>query len=236
MGGAKAHYDGIVAFAQTDFTGDLKKITVPVLVMHGDDDQIVPYAGSGPLSARLVQNGTLKTLQRIPPRHAGHPGPRRSTLTCWPSRSPDRPGGRAPATALHPAHSDTTGSHPRTEHPVYAALRAGVLMPHTARVRSGRIWLPAAGTCARIIAGAPQFGSSGGVQAQSRRAEPDDRHRVTSIDLTTLSDGADQGERAHSRLYARPALESPCRRCRTQIRMFWAPPPLAASPKFREVW
>ena len=44
MGGAKAHYDGIVAFSQTDFTGDLKRITVPVLVMHGDDDQIVPYA------------------------------------------------------------------------------------------------------------------------------------------------------------------------------------------------
>src|SRR4029078_9236845 len=43
MGGAKAHYDGIVAFSQTDFTEDLKKITVPVMVMHGDDDQIVPY-------------------------------------------------------------------------------------------------------------------------------------------------------------------------------------------------
>ena len=40
MGGAKAHYDGIVAFSQTDFTEDLKKISVPVLVMHGDDDQI----------------------------------------------------------------------------------------------------------------------------------------------------------------------------------------------------
>ena len=51
MGGAKAHYDGIVAFSQTDFTEDLKKITVPVLVMHGDDDQVVPYADSGPLSA-----------------------------------------------------------------------------------------------------------------------------------------------------------------------------------------
>ena len=63
MGGAKAHYDGIVAFSQTDFTEDLKKITVPVLVMHGDDDQIVPYADSGPLSAELVQNGTLKTYK-----------------------------------------------------------------------------------------------------------------------------------------------------------------------------
>jgi non-heme chloroperoxidase len=66
MGGAKAHYDGIVAFSQTDFTEDLKKISVPVLVMHGDDDQIVPYADSGPLSAKLVQNGTLKTYAGFP--------------------------------------------------------------------------------------------------------------------------------------------------------------------------
>src|SRR5439155_847854 len=61
MGGAKAHYEGIVAFSQTDFTEDLKKITVPVLVMHGDDDQIVPYADSAPLSAKLLKNSTLKT-------------------------------------------------------------------------------------------------------------------------------------------------------------------------------
>ncbi|WP_426507379.1 alpha/beta fold hydrolase [Dactylosporangium sp. McL0621] len=66
MGGAKAHYDGIVAFSQTDFTGDLKKITVPVLVMHGDDDQIVPYADSAPLSAALLHNGTLKTYAGFP--------------------------------------------------------------------------------------------------------------------------------------------------------------------------
>ena len=66
MGGAKAHYDGVVAFSQTDFTEDLKKITVPVLVMHGDDDQIVPYADSAPLSAKLLQNGTLKTYQGFP--------------------------------------------------------------------------------------------------------------------------------------------------------------------------
>ena len=64
--GAKAHYDGIVAFSQTDFTEDLKKITVPVLVMHGDDDQIVPYADSGPLSAKLLKNGILKTYQGFP--------------------------------------------------------------------------------------------------------------------------------------------------------------------------
>ena len=66
MGGAKAHYDGIVAFSQTDFTEDLKKITIPVLVMHGDDDQIVPYADSGPLSAKLLPNGTLKTYPGYP--------------------------------------------------------------------------------------------------------------------------------------------------------------------------
>ena len=66
MGGAKAHYDGIVAFSQTDFTEDLKKISVPVLVMHGDDDQIVPYTDSGPLSAKLLKNGTLKTYKGFP--------------------------------------------------------------------------------------------------------------------------------------------------------------------------
>jgi len=66
MGGAKAHHDGIVAFSQTDFTDDLKKINVPVLVMHGDDDQIVPYDDSAPLSAKLLKNGTLKTYKGFP--------------------------------------------------------------------------------------------------------------------------------------------------------------------------
>ena len=66
IGSAKAHYDGIVAFSQTDFAEDLKKITVPVLVMHGDDDQIVPYADSAPLSAKLLKNGTLKTYKGFP--------------------------------------------------------------------------------------------------------------------------------------------------------------------------
>ena len=66
MGGAKAHYDGIVAFSQTDFTEDLKQISLPVLVMHGDDDQIVPYADSGPLTAKLLKNGTLKTYAGFP--------------------------------------------------------------------------------------------------------------------------------------------------------------------------
>ena len=66
MGGAKAHYDGIVAWSQTDFTRDLKEITVPTLVMHGDDDQVVPYADSGPLTAKLVKNATLKTYKGFP--------------------------------------------------------------------------------------------------------------------------------------------------------------------------
>jgi non-heme chloroperoxidase len=66
MGSAKAHYEGIKAFSETDFNDDLKKITVPVLVMHGDDDQIVPYADSAPLSAKLVKNGTLKTYKGFP--------------------------------------------------------------------------------------------------------------------------------------------------------------------------
>ena len=66
MGGAKAHYDGIVAFSQTDFTEDLKKITVPVLVMHGDDDQIVPYADSAPLSAKIVQERHAEDVPGFP--------------------------------------------------------------------------------------------------------------------------------------------------------------------------
>jgi non-heme chloroperoxidase len=63
MGSAKAHSDGIVAFSQTDFVPDLKKFTVPTLVMHGDDDQIVPYADAGPLSAKLVKGSILKTYK-----------------------------------------------------------------------------------------------------------------------------------------------------------------------------
>ena len=66
IGSAKAHYDGIVAFSQTDFTEDLKGIKQPVLVMHGDDDQIVPYENSWVLSAKLLPNGTLKTYKGYP--------------------------------------------------------------------------------------------------------------------------------------------------------------------------
>jgi non-heme chloroperoxidase len=66
MGGAKAHHDGIKAFSETDFTPDLKSIDVPTLVMHGDDDQIVPIADSAPLSAKLLKNGTLKIYEKFP--------------------------------------------------------------------------------------------------------------------------------------------------------------------------
>lgn len=65
-GGAKAHYDGIKAFSETDFTDDLKAITAPTLVLHGDDDQIVPVADSAPLSAALLPSGSLKTYPGYP--------------------------------------------------------------------------------------------------------------------------------------------------------------------------
>ena len=60
MGGAQAHYECIKVFSETDFTEDLKAIDVPVLILHGDDDQIVPFADSGPLSAKLVKKATFK--------------------------------------------------------------------------------------------------------------------------------------------------------------------------------
>ncbi|MBY5444962.1 MULTISPECIES: alpha/beta fold hydrolase [Rhizobium] len=66
IGGAKAHYDGIKAFSETDFTEDLKSITVPTFVMHGDDDQIVPIADSALLSSKLLQNATLKVYEKFP--------------------------------------------------------------------------------------------------------------------------------------------------------------------------
>jgi non-heme chloroperoxidase len=66
QGSVKAHYDGVVAFSQTDFTEDLKKITIPVLVQHGNDDQVVPYANSAPRTAELLPNGTLITYPGFP--------------------------------------------------------------------------------------------------------------------------------------------------------------------------
>jgi non-heme chloroperoxidase len=66
MGSAKAQYDGIKAFSETDFTGDLKAIEVPTLVLHGDDDQIVPIADSALLSIKLLKKGTLKVHEKFP--------------------------------------------------------------------------------------------------------------------------------------------------------------------------
>jgi non-heme chloroperoxidase len=66
MGGVKSHYDCIKAFSETDFTEDLKKIDVPTLILHGDDDQIVPIADSSLLSAKLVKNSTLKVYPGFP--------------------------------------------------------------------------------------------------------------------------------------------------------------------------
>ncbi|HTI01155.1 MAG TPA: alpha/beta hydrolase [Acidisoma sp.] len=66
MGGTKAHYDCIKAFSETDFTEDLKAITVPVLLMHGEDDQIVPIADSALLGIKLLKHGTLKTYPGYP--------------------------------------------------------------------------------------------------------------------------------------------------------------------------
>lgn len=66
MGSAKAHYEGIKAFSETDQTEDLKAITVPTLVMHGDDDQVVPIADAALLSVKLVKNGTLKVYKGYP--------------------------------------------------------------------------------------------------------------------------------------------------------------------------
>jgi non-heme chloroperoxidase len=66
MGGVKAHYDCIKAFSETDFTEDLKAISAPTLVLHGEDDQIVPIADSAPLSAKLLKHSTLKTYPGLP--------------------------------------------------------------------------------------------------------------------------------------------------------------------------
>jgi len=66
MASAKAHYDSIKAFSETDFSEDLKNIPVPTLVMHGDDDQIVPVADSALLSVKLLKRSTLKIYEGLP--------------------------------------------------------------------------------------------------------------------------------------------------------------------------
>ncbi len=94
MGGTKAHYDCIKAFSETDFTGDLKKIEQPVLVMHGDDDQIVPIADSALLSIKLLKTGTLKVYPGLP-HGLCTTHPTWSTPTCSPSSRPSRSTQRA---------------------------------------------------------------------------------------------------------------------------------------------
>jgi non-heme chloroperoxidase len=66
VGGMKAHYDCIKVFSETDFTEDLKKIEIPVLVLHSEDDQIVPIAAAGPQAAKLLKNATLKVYKDLP--------------------------------------------------------------------------------------------------------------------------------------------------------------------------
>ena len=66
LGGIKAHYDCVKAFSETDFTEDLKKIDIPVLVKHGDDDQIVPIGAAGLISAKILKKATLKVYPGFP--------------------------------------------------------------------------------------------------------------------------------------------------------------------------
>ena len=65
MGSALAHYEGIKAFSETDQTDDLKAITVPTLVLHGDDDQVVPYKNAGVLQAELLPDAALKIYENF---------------------------------------------------------------------------------------------------------------------------------------------------------------------------
>ncbi len=73
MGGVKAGYDCIKAFSETDFTEDLKKFDIPTLIMHGEDDQIVPIAAAALQSAKIVKGATLIDLSRLSAWHAHHP-------------------------------------------------------------------------------------------------------------------------------------------------------------------
>ena len=70
LGSIKGHYDCIKVFSETDTTEDLKKIDIPVLVLHSKDDQIVPIAAAGPMAAKLLKKATLKVYENYPARHA----------------------------------------------------------------------------------------------------------------------------------------------------------------------
>jgi hypothetical protein len=116
MGGAKAHYDGIIAFSQPISPRTGTVLFFRSLVMHGDDDQNRSLRRLCTAVRSPREERDAEDVQRIPARHADHPKPRRSTLTCWPSCSPDRYLGWVSAVALHSVHSNTTGLHP-IEHP-----------------------------------------------------------------------------------------------------------------------
>ena len=119
MGSVKAGYECIKAFSETDFTEDLKAIDVPVLVIHSEDDQIVPYADSAPLTVKLLKNGTLKTYKDLP--HGCQRPIRTSSMpTFWPSSAASRSAckreeapatyvcrGRCPAPNDRPIAADT---------------------------------------------------------------------------------------------------------------------------------
>ncbi len=123
MGGAKAHYDCIKAFSETDFTEDLKTINVPVLLMHGDDDQIVPIADSAEIGIKLLKKGQLKGLQGPAPRAWPPPIPRSSTPTCSPSS-------RAEASGVmrRSARPDRRALFVRPQATFFCALNAAALM------------------------------------------------------------------------------------------------------------
>jgi hypothetical protein len=131
MGGAKGQYECVFAFIREDYTRDLEKTTVPVLVMHGDAGQVVPYATAAPRAIELLRNGTLKKY-RASRTACRPPMPRRSTLTCWPSSSPDHSGGQR---RTGPARASLEGgrSRPGTEHrhPAMRALLALAVLLRT---------------------------------------------------------------------------------------------------------
>jgi non-heme chloroperoxidase len=104
MGSIKAGYDCIKAFSETDFTEDLKSIEVPVLVIHSEDDQIVPYADSAPLTVQLVQNGRLKTYKDLPHGcHSTHPDLINADILAFVRGEPvGQPADKAPAIIAEP--------------------------------------------------------------------------------------------------------------------------------------
>ena len=133
MGSAKAQYDGIKAFSETDFTEDLKTIDVPTLVMHGDDDQIVPIADSALLSAKLLKNSDAQGLREIPARHVHHPcrcgesRPARLHQVIGSRRAPRREPDRRPSPprpAIPPSSTANRSQDNDQDHPLHRRSRS----------------------------------------------------------------------------------------------------------------